>query len=309
MQLMWVSGPTGHVRTISITARKVVLATVALALALVTSGVLLYLVGFKIAIEIRPELARSLGGVTTEAEQARMEAGYRERLQKMQAMLEATAQDIRQLQSLKNRFMEIATPAAMREKPASKEDGKGGPLLINRRPEPLPNQALSQSLDDAIQDANQFNKVVGGLRQDWARQLLWLTTLPTGMPIGGEFRVTSGFGMRNDPFTGTLARHEGLDFTASTGTPILAAADGVVTRSGWEDTYGNIVEVSHAEGFVTRYAHISRRHVVEGDRVKRGERIAEVGSTGRSTGPHLHYEVFRYGRVLNPVQVLPLNNS
>jgi murein DD-endopeptidase MepM/ murein hydrolase activator NlpD len=306
---MWVSGPTGHVRTISITARKVVLATVALALALVTSGVLLYLVGFKIAIEIRPELARSLGGVTTEAEQARMEAGYRERLQKMQAMLEATAQDIRQLQSLKNRFMEIATPAAMREKPASKEDGKGGPLLINRRPEPLPNQALSQSLDDAIQDANQFNKVVGGLRQDWARQLLWLTTLPTGMPIGGEFRVTSGFGMRNDPFTGTLARHEGLDFTASTGTPILAAADGVVTRSGWEDTYGNIVEVSHAEGFVTRYAHISRRHVVEGDRVKRGERIAEVGSTGRSTGPHLHYEVFRYGRVLNPVQVLPLNNS
>ena len=100
-----------------------------------------------------------------------------------------------------------------------------------------------------------------------------------------------------------------LRLTASTGTPILAAADGVVTRSGWEDTYGNIVEVSHAEGFVTRYAHISRRHVVEGDRVKRGERIAEVGSTGRSTGPHLHYEVFRYGRVLNPVQVLPLNNS
>jgi hypothetical protein len=238
-----------------------------------------------------------------------MDAGYRERLQKMQAMLEATAQDIRQLQSLKNRFMDIATPAAMREKPASKESGKGGPLLINRRPEPLPNQALSQSLDDAIQDANQFNKVVGGLRQDWARQLVWLTTLPTGMPIGGEFRVTSGFGMRNDPFTGTLARHEGLDFTASTGTPILAAADGVVTRSGWEDTYGNIVEVSHAEGFVTRYAHISRRHVVEGDRVNRGERIAEVGSTGRSTGPHLHYEVFRYGRVLNPVQVLPLNNS
>lgn len=309
MQLMWVSGPTGHVRTISITARKMVIATVALALALVTSGVLLYLVGFKIAIEIRPELARALGGVTTEAEQARMEAGYRERLQKMQAMLETTAQDIRQLQSLKNRFMEIATPAAMREKPASKEDGKGGPLLINQRPEPSPNQALSQSLDDAIQDVDQFSKVVGGLRQDWARQLVWLTTLPTGMPIGGEFRVTSGFGMRNDPFTGTLARHEGLDFTASTGTPILAAADGVVTRSGWEDTYGNIVEVSHAEGFVTRYAHISRRHVVEGDRVKRGERIAEVGSTGRSTGPHLHYEVFRYGRVLNPVQVLPLNNS
>lgn len=115
--------------------------------------------------------------------------------------------------------------------------------------------------------------------------------------------------MRNDPFTGMLARHEGLDFTASSGTPIVATADGVVTRSGWEDTYGNIVEVTHAEGFMTRYAHISKRHVTEGQHVKRGQRIADVGSTGRSTGPHLHYEVFRHGRVLNPAQVLPIGNS
>ena len=89
------------------------------------------------------------------------------------------------------------------------------------------------------------------------------------------------------------------------GTPILAAADGLVTRSGWEDTYGNIVEVTHAEGFMTRYAHISKRLVTEGQRVKRGQHIADVGSTGRSTGPHLHYEVFRHGHVMNPVQVLP----
>jgi murein DD-endopeptidase MepM/ murein hydrolase activator NlpD len=145
--------------------------------------------------------------------------------------------------------------------------------------------------------------------KDWDRQLLWLQTLPTGVPIAGDFKVTSGFGMRNDPFTGTLARHEGLDFTAVSGTPILATADGTVTRSGWEDTYGNIVEVTHAEGFMTRYAHISKRHVTEGQPVKRGQKIAAVGSTGRSTGPHLHYEVFRYGRVLNPIQVLPLGNS
>jgi YD repeat-containing protein len=89
----------------------------------------------------------------------------------------------------------------------------------------------------------------------------------------------------------------------------LSAADGVVTRSGWEDTYGNIVEVTHAEGFVTRYAHISKRLVTEGQKVKRGQRIAEVGNTGRSTGPHLHYEVFRFGRVLDPAQVVTFNNS
>jgi len=132
MQLMWVSGPTGHVRTVSITARKVLVGTCAVAFALVATGFLLYLVGFKIAIEVRPELARSLGGVTTEAEQLRMESVYRERLAKLQGMLDATAQDIRQLQALKNRFMEIATPAPMREKRSGNEDGKRRPAATHQ---------------------------------------------------------------------------------------------------------------------------------------------------------------------------------
>jgi murein DD-endopeptidase MepM/ murein hydrolase activator NlpD len=264
-------------------------------------------VGFKIAVETSPDLARTLGGVTTEAEQQRMEAIYRERLAKMQSMLDATAQDIRQLQQLKNRFMEIATPASLRERNASKEDGRGGPLLLmpNRRSALDATQPLSETLDNAMSEFGQFNKTISSMRADWDKQLLWLHTLPTGVPIGGNFRMTSGFGLRVDPFTHTLARHEGLDFTAMQGTPILATADGLVTRSGWEDTYGNIVEVTHAEGFMTRYAHISKRLVTEGQRVKRGQHIADVGSTGRSTGPHLHYEVFRHGHVLNPAQVLP----
>ncbi len=309
MQLMWVSGPTGQVRTISVTARKVLLGSVALAVTLVATGFLLYLVGFKIAIEVRPELARSLGGVTTEAEQARMESVYRERLTKLQGMLDATAQDIRQLQQLKNRFMEIATPASMREKAGGKEDGKGGPLLPESRTGGPSRESLAHSFNEATEEFSQLNIVVSQMRKDWGKQLAWLETLPTGLPISGDFHVSSGFGMRNDPFTGMLARHEGLDFTAATGTAIIAAADGVVTRSGWEDTYGNIIEITHAEGFMTRYAHISKRHVAEGTTVKRGQRIADVGSTGRSTGPHLHYEVFRHGRVLNPVHVVPLGQS
>jgi murein DD-endopeptidase MepM/ murein hydrolase activator NlpD len=205
--------------------------------------------------------------------------------------------------------MELATPATMREKRSINEDGKGGPLLPTSHPGQDIRQPLSHAFDEATEEFVQFQNIVSSMPKDWDRQLLWLQTLPTGVPIGGDFKVTSGFGMRNDPFTGTLARHEGLDFTAVSGTPILATADGTVTRSGWEDTYGNIVEVTHAEGFMTRYAHISKRHVTEGQSVKRGQKIADVGSTGRSTGPHLHYEVFRYGRVLNPIQVLPLGNS
>lgn len=306
MQLMWVSGPTGNVKTISITARKVIMAAGALSLGLVVAGCLLYLIGFKIAIEVSPELARSLGGVTTEAEQQRMESVYRERLARLQGALNATAQEIRQLQQLKNRFMELATPASLREKGNVKEDGKGGPLLPGSH-DGAADQPLMNTMDGAMHDIGEFGKVVTHLRDDWSKQLVWLETLPTGVPIGGDFRVTSGWGMRIDPFTGQLARHEGLDFTAASGTAILAAADGVVTRSGWEGTYGNIVEVTHAEGFMTRYAHISQRRVTEGQKVRRGQHIADVGSTGRSTGPHLHYEVFRHGHVLNPAQVLPLN--
>lgn len=307
MQLMWVSGPTGRVRTISITAKKVLVAALAVSFSLVLTGFLLYLVGFKIAVETSPELARTLGGVTTEAEQQRMETMYRERLAKMQAMLDSTAQDIRQLQQLKNRFMEIATPASLRERVATKEDGRGGPLLLlpSRRSALDPTLPLDESIDNAMGEFGQFNKTVSSMRNDWDKQLQWLQSLPTGVPISGDYRVTSGFGMRVDPFTHTLARHEGLDFTAMHGTPIVATAEGTVTRSGWEDTYGNIVEITHAEGFMTRYAHISKRHVTEGQRVKRGQHIADVGSTGRSTGPHLHYEVFRNGHVLNPIQVLP----
>ncbi len=306
MQLMWVSGPTGHVRTVSITAKKMLIGIGGVAFALVTLGFMLYLVGFKIAVEVRPDLARSLGGVTTKAEQQRMESVYRERLAKLEGMLQATAQDVRHLETLKNQFMELATPASVREKRGIGEDGKGGPLLPSMRPVPIHSQPLDTAFDAVVQEFGQFHKSVGSLPDNWTRELNRLRTFPTGMPLmPGGFRLSSGFGMRTDPFTGMIGRHDGLDFTSAIGAPILATADGVVSRSGWEDTYGNIVEITHAEGFLTRYAHISTRLVKEGQRVKRGDRIAEVGSTGRSTGPHLHYEVFHQGRVINPLQVLP----
>ena len=305
MQLMWVSGPTGTVRKVSITSKKMLIGIGVVSSALITLGFLLYLIGFKIAIEVRPELARSLGGITTQAEQQRMESVYRERLAKLQGMLEATAQDVRQLETLKNQFMDLATPASVKDRRTVSEGGKGGPMLPTMRPMSLQGQPLDATFDAVLQEFGQFHKTVGSLPDNWSKELNRLRTFPTGMPLAGGFRLSSGFGMRTDPFTGMLGRHDGLDFTSTLGAPILATADGVVARSGWEDTYGNIVEITHAEGFVTRYAHISTRYVTEGQRVKRGDRIAAVGSTGRSTGPHLHYEVFYHGRVINPLQVLP----
>ncbi|PQA81433.1 hypothetical protein C5F52_19735 [Limnohabitans sp. TS-CS-82] len=303
MQLMWVSGPTASVRTISITTRKILWSAGACAFVLVAFGVLLHFVGFRIAIEFSPSLARSLGGVTTEAEQQKVEATYRDRLDQLRQTLNTTVQEIRQLETLKNRFMDIATPSNLRDKYTKKDEAKGGPWVAPRY-QSNRTQPLHQDLSIAMDEFAQTQAAVKSLAQSWTTQLSWLNALPTGTPMGKEYRVTSGFGIRNDPFTGQLAMHEGLDFVAELGSSIVTTAAGTVTRSGWDTSYGNVVEISHLEGFTTRYAHLSKRIVQEGQKVQRGEAIAQLGSTGRSTGPHLHYEVMRHDRVLNPMQVL-----
>lgn len=303
MQLMWVSGPTATVRTISITTRKVLVAGCVSAFFLVSFGVLLHFIGFRIAIEFSPSLARSLGGVTTEAEQQRVESVYRDRLDKLRQNLTATVQEIRQLEALKNRFMDIATPINLRDKFGKKDDAKGGPWVPPR----IQNNAsalLSHDLSVAVDEFAQAETAVKSLSQSWASQLNWLYALPTGIPVDKDFRMTSGFGIRNDPFTGQLAMHEGLDFVAPSGSPVMSTAAGTVTRSSWDASYGNVVEVSHIEGFITRYAHLSKRIAVEGQHIGRGEVLGHLGNTGRSTGPHLHYEIMRHDRVLNPTQML-----
>jgi murein DD-endopeptidase MepM/ murein hydrolase activator NlpD len=309
MQLMWLSGPTGNVKTISITTRTVLTAAVAVGMFLVTAGFLLHFIGFKIAVEYNPDLARSIGGVTTEAEQRRMESVYRDHLSQLRESMQTTVNEIRQLETMKNRFMEMATPSVVRDKINRKDDNKGGPLVAPRPFSTLFRQPLGVEFDQTLQEFVQTQTAVSELHGRWEKQLDWLQTLPTGVPIQGDYRVSSGFGIRNDPFTGGLAMHEGLDFTAMSGTTVVATAKGTVTRSGWDFGYGNVVEVQHAEGFATRYAHMSKRLVQVGDTVERGGLLGEVGSTGRSTGPHLHYEVFIKDRVINPALVFPLGSS
>jgi murein DD-endopeptidase MepM/ murein hydrolase activator NlpD len=116
--------------------------------------------------------------------------------------------------------------------------------------------------------------------------------------------VGSGFGVRPDPITGRSALHAGLDFPADAGTPVVAAAGGVVLAVEWHAQYGQQLEIDHGKGLLTRYAHLSKLHVRAGDLVRRGQRVAEVGSTGRSTGPHLHFEVLLEGAPQDPARFL-----
>jgi murein DD-endopeptidase MepM/ murein hydrolase activator NlpD len=130
------------------------------------------------------------------------------------------------------------------------------------------------------------------------RELLVPSVAPVVGPVG------SGFGVRPDPITGRAALHSGLDFPADSGTAVAAAAGGVVLAVEWHPQYGQLLEIDHGKGLVTRYAHLSKAQVRQGDLVRRGQKVAEVGSTGRSTGPHLHFEVLVEGSPQDPARFL-----
>jgi murein DD-endopeptidase MepM/ murein hydrolase activator NlpD len=131
-----------------------------------------------------------------------------------------------------------------------------------------------------------------------------LRTVPVRKPLGGHLDVTSGFGPRRDPFLGTPAFHPGLDLAGYVGKHVHATADGKVERAGWDGGYGNLVEIDNGHGIVTRFGHLSKILVKAGQRVHRGQVIGLMGSTGRSTGPHLHYEVRVDGKPVNPEKFL-----
>ncbi|UJW87642.1 M23 family metallopeptidase [Devosia sp. SL43] len=167
------------------------------------------------------------------------------------------------------------------------EDGMGGPLLAA-----VAGADASPMIDDA-------NAVMAALiRYKAARSSI--DGAPIHMPITGNFRQSSGFGNRTDPFSGGRAFHSGLDFAAPKGTTVFSAGQGVVSFVGTKSGYGNVVEVTHANGLVTRYAHLSGFLSEEGQSVNTGTPIAKVGSTGRSTGPHLHFEVRKGDTAINP---------
>ena len=176
--------------------------------------------------------------------------------------------------------------------PNEDEDAIGGPLLP-----PVEGADTSGSL---IDDANSVATALARFKA--ARGAADLA--PVHKPIVSATRISSIFGNRKDPFTGRMAFHSGLDFAAPQGSTVLSAGDGKVTFVGQMSGYGNVVEVTHGNGLVTRYGHLSAFLVKEGQTVSTGSPIARVGSTGRSTGPHLHFEVRRSDNAVDPARYL-----
>ncbi|WP_306005572.1 M23 family metallopeptidase [Aquicoccus porphyridii] len=177
--------------------------------------------------------------------------------------------------------------------------GQGGPLT------PL---SFSTKGEAPSPDAMRANRILNQMdRLNLYR--IAAEKAPFAIPVKNAYRFTSGFGYRRDPKTGGRRLHQGVDFAGPVGTPLYATADGVVTHSGWSSGYGRLVKIQHEFGIETRYAHMSKINVKSGQRVSRGDRIGDMGASGRVTGPHLHYEVRIGGKAVNPMTYIKAAND
>jgi murein DD-endopeptidase MepM/ murein hydrolase activator NlpD len=182
------------------------------------------------------------------------------------------------------------------------KDGRGGPAVA---PMPLSADELRQAVETLSHQLEAKTDALSLMESQLLDERIRKNKLPTSLPLEASWNASS-FGWRVDPFTGEADMHPGVDFPAESGTPIKVAAAGVVINVEKNPSYGNMVDIDHGDDLVTRYAHCSKVLVQPGALVKRGQVIAEVGSTGRSTGPHLHFEVRIHGVAQNPNRFLQM---
>ncbi|TXH12810.1 MAG: M23 family peptidase [Gammaproteobacteria bacterium] len=195
----------------------------------------------------------------------------------------------------------LSSLAGQRElvKTTQERPGQGGPFL----PVAMTAGELQAEIERLSQEVDRRADELAQLELRLLEKRVRDRLLPTTVPVKDAF-LGSPFGHRADPVAGLRAMHEGIDFNAVPGTPVVAAAEGVVLSAVYHPEFGNVIDVDHGDGLVTRYAHLSRMDAQAGALVKRGERIGAVGSTGRSTGPHLHFEVRMLGVAQNPAHFL-----
>lgn len=182
------------------------------------------------------------------------------------------------------------------------KDGRGGPAVA---PTPLSADELRQAVEALSHQLEAKTDALSLMESQLLDERIRKNKLPTSLPLEASWNASS-FGWRLDPFTGEADMHPGVDFPAETGTPIKVAAAGVVINVEKNPSYGYMVDIDHGDDLVTRYAHCSKVLVQPGALVKRGQVVAEVGSTGRSTGPHLHFEVRIHGVAQNPNRFLQM---
>jgi murein DD-endopeptidase MepM/ murein hydrolase activator NlpD len=295
VQIILVSGRLKTVKTLNIMPRHVALAVLVLfGFVFATSAAFSWL-----SVHLRLPLVQDLVISLQQRETQQTQEFVRNNLQLMATRLGELQAQVLQLDTLGDRISSLAGVKKDIPKVPDKAGGQGGPLIV----EPLSPQELQREIDRLARVVDSKTDELTMLESRLLEKRVHDRLLPTTLPVK-EAAIGSDFGHRTDPFAGVRARHDGLDFVANAGTPIVAAAAGVVTVAEYHADFGNMVDIDHGEGLVSRYAHMSKLLVKPGQLVRRGERIGAVGSTGRSTGPHLHFEVRMLGVAQNPVHFL-----
>ena len=297
MHLIIADARLARSRAIHLSGTRLTLVGLGLSLCLMLVAATLYhWVFLKGAREGWP-IVGSLGRLVTKDEFAERDRFMRANLDAMARRVGEMQARMVQLESLGDRVLGLA---GMAPADIPKDTGGRGGVLVGAHDMTM--EELQSTLNDLERLTNQRVDLMTVLESRLFDQHIRKKMIPTHAPVPGV--SGSNFGWRVDPITGQSALHTGLDFASATGTPILAAAGGVVVTQEYHPAYGNMIEVEHGNQLITRYAHASRTLVKQGDIVKRGQKIAEVGSTGRSTGPHLHFEVLVQGVFQDPQKFL-----
>ena len=307
MQIILISDRPGKARTLALSRRHLVLSAAAALLGVAGLAAVLYWAGLRFAVEFKLPAIRDLLLATEQRESERAREFVQQNLNAMAVKLGEMQAQLTRLDALGERLSAVAgvLPQEFR---FSQPPGLGGAQATSVPAYDLSLAEFNQRLAALSQGVENRSDMLGVLEAQLFFQAVNKKLLPTMLPVNAHFNA-SGFGMRIDPITGQQAMHEGIDFIADTGASVVAAAGGVVQFAGYHPQYGHVIDIDHGNDLVTRYAHLSKMLVEEGAIVNRGRKIAETGSSGRSTGPHLHFEVRFKGAPQNPARFLMSNGQ
>jgi murein DD-endopeptidase MepM/ murein hydrolase activator NlpD len=303
VHIIVVSDRLAKARSLKFSIRHLVLGGLGMMVGVFTLAFLISYLGVRHAAELKLPLLQSLARSAQQEESERMQDFLRQNLTAMAVKLGEMQAQLMRLDALGERLSTVAgvRPSDFR---FGEVPGRGGAALAVAPVRALSLDDFSRQLDSLARRTETRSDYYGVLESQLLDVRVKQKLTPTSLPVSFGSWNASGFGWRIDPITGQMAVHEGIDFIAEMGTPILAAAAGVVVGAEFQQAYGNMVEIDHGGDLLTRYAHASKILVKVGQLVRSGEKIAEVGNTGRSTGPHLHFEVRHKGAAQNPAKFL-----
>ncbi len=302
MQIIVVSNRLTNARSLTLSTPQLLFAGgLVVALSSMLALAVLY-VSLRYANDLKLPYLQQLVLASQEQESKRSDSFMRDNLNAMAVKLGQMQAQLVRLDALGERLATLAgiKPSEFR---FSELPGRGGALPANFPVTSLSMQDFEKQLEQISRQMENRSDTLGILESQLFDTAVKRKLMPTMPPVETSWSASS-FGWRIDPISGMQAMHEGVDFISEVGTPIVAAAGGIVIAAEYHHQYGNLIEIDHGNNFTTRYAHASRMMVKVGDVVQRGSKVAEVGATGRTTGPHLHFEVRYKGVAQNPTRFL-----